>query len=85
MCFRWILDLCKHERVLEAVKKILGPNIVLLSSCLITKYPVKENSIFKGNFVGWHQDLEYCGLVNVGPRETPKLITMWLAIDKVII
>ena len=38
-CFRWILDICKHERVLQAAKKILGPNIVLLSTCLITKYP----------------------------------------------
>mgnify|MGYP002046018712 CR=1 FL=1 len=83
--FRWILDICKHERVLQAAKKILGPNIVLLSTCLITKYPnVDEKRVnFNGDFVGWHQDLEYCGLVNVEPNEGPKLITMWLAIDKV--
>ena len=83
--FRWILDICKHERVLQAAKKILGPNIVLLSTCLITKYPTvdEKRENFKGDFVGWHQDLEYCGLVNVEPNEGPKLITMWLAIDKV--
>jgi len=81
---RWILDICKHERVLQAAKKILGPNIVLLSTCLITKYPTvsEKRENFKGNFVGWHQDLEYCGLVNVEPNNGPKLITMWLAIDK---
>ena len=83
--FRWVLDICKHDRVLQAAKKILGPNIVLLSTCLITKYPTvdEERENFKGDFVGWHQDLEYCGLVNVEPNEGPKLITMWLAIDKV--
>ena len=84
-CFRWILDICKHERVLQAAKNILGPNVVLLSTCLITKYPnvdeKREN--FNGDFVGWHQDLEYCGLVSVEPNNGPKLITMWLAIDKV--
>ena len=83
--FRWVLDICKHERVLQAAKKILGPNIVLLSTCLITKYPTvnEKRENFNGDFVGWHQDLEYCGLVNVEPNEGPKLITMWLAIDKV--
>ena len=83
--FSWIFDICTHASVLEAVKEILGPNIVLLSTCLITKYPVKEKiDDFKGHFVGWHQDLEYCGLVNIEPNnEKPLLITMWLAIDMV--
>ena len=82
---RWIFEICKHPKVLEAAQKILGPNVVLFSTCLITKYPVeKQNENFVGHYVGWHQDQEYCGLENVGPNdENPKLITMWLAIDEV--
>ena len=36
---RWILDICTHPRVIKAVKELLGPNIVLLSSAVFTKYP----------------------------------------------
>ena len=82
--YRWIFEICKHPKVLDAAQKILGPNVVLFSTCLITKYPVEEQrENFNGHYVGWHQDLEYCGLENVGPKDNPKLITMWLAIDEV--
>jgi len=79
----WIFEICKHPKVLDAAKNILGPNVVLFSTCLITKYPVeKQKENFSGHYVGWHQDLEYCGLEKVESNDKPKLITMWLAIDE---
>ena len=57
-------DLCIHPRIIDLMKKILGPNIVLLSSTIFTKYPPNENEKsenFAGDFVGWHQDLKYWG------------------------
>ena len=57
-------DLCIHPRIIDLMKKILGPNIVLLSSTIFTKYPPNENQKsknFAGDFVGWHQDLKYWG------------------------
>ena len=53
-----------HSKHADLMKKILGPNIVLLSSTIFTKYPPNENQKsknFAGDFVGWHQDLKYWG------------------------
>ena len=61
---RWMADLCIHPKIIDVMKKILGPNIVLLSSTIFTKYPPNENQKsknFAGDFVGWHQDLKYWG------------------------
>ena len=59
-------DLCIHPRIIDLMKKILGPNIVLLSSTIFTKYPTKKkekSETFSGDFVGWHQDLKYWGTI----------------------
>ena len=78
------MDLCLHPRVVEAVKNLLGSNIVLLSSAIFTKYPTKKKTeTFSGDFVGWHQDMKYWGLVNLKRKDRIKLASMWLAIDKV--
>ena len=40
---------------------------------------------FKKEFVGWHQDLKYCGLENTEEQGGKvQMVTMWLAIDKVL-
>jgi len=80
---RFILDLCMHPRAIKAAQALLGPNVVLMSSAVITKYPTnikKEN--YKGDFVGWHQDMKYWGLTNMKPNSRIKLASMWLAIDE---
>ena len=83
-CLRFILDLCLHPRVMRAVSNLLGPNVVLFSSTLFTKYPPKEKTKnYSGDFVGWHQDLKYWGIVNLKPKERVKVVSMWLAIDQV--
>lgn len=72
-----------HPRAIKAAQALLGPNVVLMSSAVITKYPTnikKEN--YKGDFVGWHQDMKYWGLTNMKPNSRIKLASMWLAIDE---
>ena len=34
---------------------------------------------YSGDFVGWHQDMKYWGLVNLKPEERIDLVNMWLA------
>ena len=77
--------MCLHPKVVSAVKSLLGPNIVLLSSTVFTKYPPEtKNENYNGDFVGWHQDMKYWGLVNLRKGdERIKLASMWLAIDEV--
>ena len=83
--FRWILDLCIQPRILEAVENLIGPDIVLLSSTVFTKYPTEKTKTekYSGDFVGWHQDMKYWGLVNLKPEGRIELASMWLAIDQV--
>ena len=118
---------------MEVIKKLLGPNVIILSSTLMTKYPPSTSSQneliskpvrwcwhgfltcflpifefywisfnsyinsnfggkqsenkfdFKKEFVGWHQDLKYCGLENTEEQGGKvQMVTMWLAIDKVL-
>ena len=76
---KFIFDLCVHPKVIEAAKSLLGPNIVLLSSTVFTKYPAENSK--PAQFVGWHQDLKYWGLVSATSSRI-KLSSLWLAIDK---
>ncbi|XP_023672179.1 L-threonyl-[L-threonyl-carrier protein] 4-chlorinase-like [Paramormyrops kingsleyae] len=46
--YDWVMALVKHPRVLEVVKTILGPDILLLDSRFICKYPTGHNSTSSG-------------------------------------
>ncbi|XP_023672256.1 probable alpha-ketoglutarate-dependent hypophosphite dioxygenase [Paramormyrops kingsleyae] len=46
--YDWVMALVKHPRVLEVVKTILGPDILLLDSRFICKYPTGRNSTSSG-------------------------------------
>lgn len=48
--FRWAWDLSTHERVLDCMEQLIGPNVLLKSTRLFYKF---GNT---GSFVGWHQD-----------------------------
>ena len=51
----------------------------------MTKYPPLSQNQTKKEFVGWHQDLKYCGLENTEDKGgNVQMVTMWLAIDKVV-
>jgi ectoine hydroxylase-related dioxygenase (phytanoyl-CoA dioxygenase family) len=63
------LDMCKTPEVLDHVEQLIGPNIVLFSSHLISK------SAGDGLRAPWHQDANFWSL------EPMNVITLWLAID----
>jgi len=69
----FLADLCVKERLLTSVADILGPDLVLVSTTLFTKYPAQDSG---AKYVGAHQDLKYWGL---HPHQE---VTAWLALDK---
>lgn len=70
----FVWRLTTHPSVLEVVRLVLGPDILLLSNHFFCKYPSTD----RGNkFVAWHQDVTYWGL------KPPQAVTAWLAIDDV--
>ncbi|XP_030000545.1 uncharacterized protein LOC115426586 [Sphaeramia orbicularis] len=83
--YPWVLDLTKHPRVLHVVKAVLGPDVILLDSRFICKYPALKPEEKDGEakpdvgdglpYVAWHQDMRYWGIAG-GP-----VLSVWLALD----
>lgn len=69
LLFPWINDLMRHERVLDAVEDVLGPNLLVWS----TSFFIKEAR--DPGFVSWHQDATYWGL------SAPDVCTAWIALS----
>jgi non-heme Fe2+,alpha-ketoglutarate-dependent halogenase len=69
LLFTWLNDLIRHERILDAVEDIIGPDIL----CWGTSFFIKEPR--NPSFVSWHQDSTYWGL------EPPDIVTAWIAIS----
>ena len=69
LLFKWVDDLIRHSKILDAVEDLIGPNIL----CWNTLFWVKEAR--SESFVSWHQDLRYWGL------DTNDLVTVWLALS----
>ncbi|XP_053362390.1 L-threonyl-[L-threonyl-carrier protein] 4-chlorinase [Clarias gariepinus] len=44
MKYNWVMALTKHPRVLEVITTVLGPDVLLLDSRFICKYPVSKQS-----------------------------------------
>ncbi|KAJ1102288.1 hypothetical protein NDU88_007340 [Pleurodeles waltl] len=75
----WVLGLATHPRTLQAITAVLGPNIILLDSRFICKYPASDVP-HRGEaapYVAWHQDIKYWGFEG-GP-----VASAWLALDDV--
>ena len=68
--FRWIDEIVRNEKLLNAVEDILGKNILCWSSDFFIKEAKDES------YVSWHQDAKYWGLY---PYE---IITAWLALSE---
>jgi len=68
LLFKWIADLVRHERILDAVEDIYGPNLF----CWTTNFFIKEAR--NPAFVSWHQDSTYWGL------DRPDVVTAWVAL-----
>jgi non-heme Fe2+,alpha-ketoglutarate-dependent halogenase len=69
LLFTWLNDLIRHERILDAVEDIIGPDIL----CWGTSFFIKEPR--NPSFVSWHQDSTYWGL------EPADIVTAWIALS----
>lgn len=69
--FRWVDALTRHPRVLDAVERIIGPDILAWNTNWFVKQPGD------GSYIGWHQDGAYWGL---SPME---VVTAWIALGPV--
>lgn len=88
--YQWVKDLTKHPQILKVIKAILGPDVILLDSRFICKYPTLKPDTTHGKgetkpdgtvggdelpYVAWHQDMRYWGIAG-GP-----VLSVWLAFD----
>uniref|UniRef100_A0A3B1INE5 Zgc:174917 n=1 Tax=Astyanax mexicanus TaxID=7994 RepID=A0A3B1INE5_ASTMX len=75
MEYDWVMALAKHPKVLESITAVLGPDVLMLDSRFICKYPETDESDPGLPYVAWHQDMKYWGL-DGGP-----VVSVWLALD----
>ncbi|XP_068182403.1 probable alpha-ketoglutarate-dependent hypophosphite dioxygenase [Antennarius striatus] len=79
LLYSWVKDLTTHPQILQVVKTILGPDVILLDSRFICKYPTLKPNGNTGEtglpYVAWHQDMRYWGIAG-GP-----VLSVWLALD----
>jgi ectoine hydroxylase-related dioxygenase (phytanoyl-CoA dioxygenase family) len=68
---RWVDELARHARILDAVEDLIGPDILLYTSRFFIKEPVSEG------IAAWHQDCTYFGL---RPFDH---VTAWVALSNV--
>ena len=69
LLFRWLADLVRSPRLLDAVEDLIGPDIL----CWTTHWWVKEPR--SPSFVSWHQDSNYWGV------DTDHLVSAWVALS----
>jgi len=69
LLFTWLNDLIRHERILDSVEDIIGPDIL----CWGTSFFIKEPH--NPAYVSWHQDSTYWGL------EPADIVTAWIALS----
>ncbi len=69
LLFTWLNDLVRHERILDAVEDLIGPDVL----CWGTSFFIKEPR--NTAYVSWHQDSTYWGL------EPADIVTAWVALS----
>lgn len=65
----WVAELVRHDRVLDAVEDVLGPDILCWGCSLFVK------DAHDPAYVSWHQDSTYWGL------SEPDVVTAWIALS----
>jgi non-heme Fe2+,alpha-ketoglutarate-dependent halogenase len=67
LLFTWLSALIRHDRILDAVADLYGPDLL----CWSTNFFIKEKA--NPAFVSWHQDSTYWGL------SKPDVVSAWIA------
>ena len=68
--FGWAYDLVLYPRIIERVSEILGDDVVVWGSLILSKPPHDDG------FVAWHQDGEYATFLGGAPA-----VSAWLALS----
>jgi len=66
--FKWLSDIVRHPKILDAVEDLLGPNLLCWGSSFFQK------NAHDPRYISWHQDSYYYGM------EPSNTCTAWLAI-----
>ena len=64
----WVCNLALHPAVLDAVERVLGPDVLVWNTHWFPKFPGDRT------YVSWHQDAAYWGL------RPPLVTTAWIAL-----
>jgi hypothetical protein len=67
---KWVSDLIRHPRVLDAVESLIGPDLLVWRSVFFVK-PARDP-----HFVAWHQDSVYWRLSG------EDVVTAWIALTE---
>lgn len=67
LLFTWLAELVRHDRILDAIEDLYGPDLL----CWSTNFFIKEKA--NPAFVSWHQDSTYWGL------SKPDVVSAWIA------
>lgn len=70
LVFGCLDELVRHPRILDAVKAVIGPDILCWTSSMFSKRPRSAD------YVSWHQDITYWGL------DPPTVVTAWVALTE---
>lgn len=65
----WVCELALHPVVLDAVERVLGPDVLVWNTHWFPKFPADRS------YVSWHQDATYWGL------HPPLVTTAWIALS----
>ncbi|HKS24402.1 MAG TPA: phytanoyl-CoA dioxygenase family protein [Thermoanaerobaculia bacterium] len=68
--FGWAYDLVLHPRIIDRVSEILGENVLVWGSLILSKPPHDDG------FVAWHQDGEYATFLGDAPA-----VSAWIALS----
>jgi hypothetical protein len=68
LCFSWAYDVTMEPAVLDCVEALLGPEIIVMGSIVLTKHPGHDA------YVGWHQDSV------TGTEEPAPAVSAWIAV-----
>ena len=66
----WAWDLVRHPRIVGAAAELLGDDVVVWGSLILSK-PPRDDS-----FIAWHQDGEYAGFLGEAPS-----VSAWIALS----
>lgn len=68
--FGWAYDLATHPRIVDAVASLIGDDVLVWGSLILSK-PPRDDA-----FIAWHQDGAYAGFLGDAPA-----VSAWIALS----